>query len=385
MIRKGMINFGRPAPMQNSMNFKFGAEEPDPLGTFRSRFTLGNTDPSIIPTLASEEEEKEPRKFKATEALMNYINSMPKREDNQLGKWGKVGSALAAAATGYVNGPEAGIRTGQELRDRKYTQAMQDYANKGQGLKLAADLEADMYGKDLDFRKFVAEVQDKQAGRELDRERLGLDRDKYTTQQQQWREEFEQKKEAMIAAGWKDFIDKDGNMKLINTKTKEERNLGPSIEGPKLRVSAVTANAAARNATTNAGRLEEEIRSNQNREFNDATDIANRVRNTNSLIDTRAKGDLSDPLDELRLQTAAAKELALDPKFTKYVNEDGTLNMEMVKDNSWGWGTNEQELIDFSSALQAKINEMRTRRRGQAPAGNTNVIKLPSIPKPEGF
>lgn len=391
MIRKSMFNFGSPAPMQNSMNFQFGAEESDPLGSFRSRFNVGgDTSESVIPTMAEKVGSNDSkRKFKATEALMDYISQQPKREDHQLGKWGKFGAALTAAATGW-NNPLAGIEVGRELRDRPFRQAMDDYATKGQGLKIAADLESDMYGQDLEFQKMFHDWNDKQADNEREDAKLGVSRDelalnksKYTTEQQQWRDEYELKKEDMIAKGWREFTDKDGNMTLINDNTKEKRNLGPSIAASNLAVARINADAAQTNAAANTTRAGAAVTS-ANAAAQNATTNASLAPDRKREIESNiTKNEQIDPRDELLLQAAAAKELVTEfPGYKKFVNEDGTLTDDF---KSGGWFSDDAGITDFAAKLREKLNQLRTRKRGQRVEDKGGVIELPPIPKPGGF
>lgn len=384
MIRKSMFNLSGAAPMQNALNFEFGAKEPDPLGTFRSRFNLSPD--TTLEEDATTLKKQEPRKFRATEALMEYIASQPKREDYQLGKWGKVGAALTAAAAGF-NNPTEGVRLGTELRDRPYTNAMQDYATKGSGLKLAADLESDLYGKDLDYQKMFHDWQDKAADNAREDVKVGLTRrgieneeSKWTDQQKQWREEFDLKKDEMKSKGWEEFVDKDGNTKLINTITKEERNLGPSIAASNLAVARVNAGANATRAgaaVTNAGAAVSNAATNQGR-------LTNEQKNTESLIKDRELNAIIDPRNELLVQAAAAKEVVADnPTFAQYVNEDGTINMEKLNNNRWFFD-DEDEKSKFVEALKKKANEIRQRKKG-ASVNEGGVIELPPIPKPGGF
>lgn len=374
-----MFGFGN-APMQNSMNFQFGAEEPDPLGTFRSRFSLAPD--TTLEQDAAGLKKSEPKKFKATEALMQYIQDQPKREDHKLGKWGTVASALAAGATGF-NNPVAGIALGRELQERPYARAMEDYATKGSGLKMAADLESDMYGQDLDYRKMMMEYGDKNADNirgdaelKIKQDALGFDKSKWTDQQQQWRDEFDMKKDEMKAKGWEHFIDKDGNEKLVNTISKEERNLGPSIKGSELGVSRINANANATRAgaaVTSAGAAVKNA--------NTAAETAPVTRdNLRSQITDR---EIVDPRNELLMQAAAAKELlATNPEYAKYVNpEDGTLK-DTITTSFWR-DDDEAEIKAFTTALRTKLNELRTRKKGAKVEDGVRTI--PGVPKPGGM
>lgn len=391
-----MFGFGN-APMKNSMNFKFGAPEPDPLGTFRSRFSLA-PDTTLEEDAAAIPEEKPINNFKATRAFMDYVQNTPKREDYQLGKWGKVGAAITAGLAGF-NNPIAGVELGQELRNRPYTYAMQDYATKGKGLEAAAGIESDMYGHDLNFQKMMMEYGDKLADNKREDIRTGIQRDTLTAQQQHWKDQFEQNKSKMEADGWQKFIDKDGNEKLINTVTKETRDLGPSIENSKLKVSQVNANAnmtragaavttagaAVRNAATgeqNAKTNATNAETNKGRLAVDQAALENAKRNTDSLIADRDMNKLTQPEFELRAQAAAAKELILEhPEYSAYVNEDGTIKTDMLNNNRWGWD-DDAEKEAFTQLMRKKINDIRGRKRGQKVEDGT--VRLPGITIPPG-
>jgi hypothetical protein len=382
MIRKSMFQFGA-APLRNSLNVEFGAEEPE---LFRSKFNIGgDTGEDVIPKMAAGMKENPAKKFRATEALMEYIAQQPKREDHTLGKWGTVGAAITAGLTGF-NNPMAGVALGQELQERPYRRAMEDYATKGHGIKMAADLEADMYGRDLEYQKLFHDWQDKQADnlrgdRDLNLKERGLnqDADKWTDQQEQWRKEFERDKDKMIAAGWKEFTDANGNMKLINTITKEERNLGKSIAASNLEVARGNMNAAQ----TSAGAR---VRSADAAVSNAATAATNAETNRENVNSQIAERERVDPRDEILNQAAAAKEVvAENPAYSKYVNEDGTVNMELLNNNRFLWD-DEDEKEKFVSLLRKKLNDIRTRKRSTiVPDTSNKVIELPPIKPPGGF
>lgn len=409
MIKIPKFKFG--AQSYSTPGYQFGQPEPDPLGTFRSRFSLSpNT------TLEEDAEtlrasEKPARKFLATEALMQHVMNQPKREDNQLSGWGKFGAALSAGALGFTN-PVAGVALGRELADRPHTNAMQDWASKGDALRAGAELESEMYGRDVDYQKMMHDFYKNQADINRDEERLNLDKDKYgldvkkfNQEQDNWIKEYELDRDKLIQDGWREVIDKDGNLKLINDQSKEERDLGPTNEATRMRIlqqqaDASTTSAGARvtsaeaaqaNAATAFDRLQEDKRSNvanetleSQRNNISAMDAETRKqqlelnkRNIESLISDRDLNKITAPEFELRAQAAAAKEVVLEnPNYAKFINEDGTLkDIDRPAWQKYFWG--DEDIQDFISKVRAKLNDIRIRKKGEKVEDGT--IQLPPI------
>ena len=69
-----------------------------------------------------------------------FHDTMPQRGDYAPGALTRIGAALSGAAAGWKD-PSSGYKTAQDIVNTPYKQAMEDYANKGAGLKEAADIE----------------------------------------------------------------------------------------------------------------------------------------------------------------------------------------------------------------------------------------------------
>jgi hypothetical protein len=117
---------------------------------------------------------------------------MPQRHDYDLGKWGKVGAALAGFGAGYQD-PAKGVAVATGLRDAPYKRALTDYDNKlknlGEvagfeqddrknrmaGLKLELEGVKDRRTADRDDLKFQSEADRRRDQTKNEIARLGLD------------------------------------------------------------------------------------------------------------------------------------------------------------------------------------------------------------------
>ena len=84
----------------------------------------------------------------ALEAYKRHIMSMPQQQDYRAGKMDRVAAALAGVSESMRKGGGAGFQAAKGIVDQRYNQALQNYANQGQGLSTLAELESqDMKGK----------------------------------------------------------------------------------------------------------------------------------------------------------------------------------------------------------------------------------------------
>lgn len=68
------------------------------------------------------------------------MQNMPRREDHDLGRWGKIGAALAGFGAGY-NDPSEGIKVATSLREAPYRRALDDYGLELNNLGQEAEFE----------------------------------------------------------------------------------------------------------------------------------------------------------------------------------------------------------------------------------------------------
>jgi hypothetical protein len=79
------------------------------------------------------------------EAYTQYLQSEPERGDYKTGKFGTVINALTAGLEAKDRGLAAGVKLGEELRDRPYQEEYKKWATRGNKQKAAVDLENARY------------------------------------------------------------------------------------------------------------------------------------------------------------------------------------------------------------------------------------------------
>lgn len=72
--------------------------------------------------------------------LRQAIAARPLRENNERGTGGKILDSILAAGTGYLRGPEAGVKFGTDLLDDPYNKAIEQWKGRTTGLEDIADI-----------------------------------------------------------------------------------------------------------------------------------------------------------------------------------------------------------------------------------------------------
>jgi len=153
-------SFAQAPPVAEPAPFR-GMEIQGPLGT---RPGVSN-EPPESPEIEQEETPKEFDIFEhmynaptpALEAYKRHIMSMPKQEDYRAGKMDRFIAGLTGAAEGLNRGGGAGYAAARGVVDQKYNQALQNYANQGQGLGTLAELESNDMKSKMNYAKTAME------------------------------------------------------------------------------------------------------------------------------------------------------------------------------------------------------------------------------------
>jgi hypothetical protein len=173
---------------------------------------LGNYNPSQFTNEESEPEEN-PDPYGYNEIISRYrkelgseqpalaryrteLQNTPQQQDYDLGKWGKVGAALAGFGAGYQD-PAKGIAVATQLREAPWQRALKqhdrtlqglgteaefeqdDRKNRMAGLKLELDSVKDRRTADTNEMNIMSQVQRRRAQTKAELDRLGLDWKKY--------------------------------------------------------------------------------------------------------------------------------------------------------------------------------------------------------------
>lgn len=93
----------------------------------------------------------------ALEAYKRHIMSMPKADDYKAGKMDRFIAGLTGAAEGMTHGGGAGYKAARGVVDQRYNQALQNYANEGQGLGTLAELESNDMKSKMAYAKTAME------------------------------------------------------------------------------------------------------------------------------------------------------------------------------------------------------------------------------------
>jgi len=236
----------------------FNPQEDDPLmGAYRKlKFNEPSTRAPSGPT--SVEADNDPLSIaikrlqggQAASAYREHIGKMPTMEEYAPSKTRRFGGALAAAAASF-NDPRQGAIIGEKIIDAPYRNALESWQMKGAGLKEQADIEQDDVKGQIEYIKMIRDQQKNQRDYDLNVRKVDIDEEQATTN----RLYREAQIENMQQQGWVKDVDAQGNTVMINPRTNEQKNFGPSIEGRKVANTERGTDIAGFNAQTSRGQL----------------------------------------------------------------------------------------------------------------------------------
>lgn len=365
------FNFLDPAPKPRSMATRFGVEEEEESSfnpsIYKGLKFGGETADSSLPSLSrllqpeeepSSELTSDDESFAATKAYIEHMRSMPRREDYQPSFMRKLMATVGGSLSG--KGGQA-MAVARDIVDRPYNTKLNDWANEGSGLEDAAKAESTMgtFGlkqQDSLMRALGLQSLDNYRNRTADTrdETLEFNKDKFDKEQAA-------RADALIKQGWK-VNNIGGRVVAHNPLTQEKRDLG---EDKSATIAEGNLAVNRQNAGTNAFRA------------------SNEARNTDSLIESREEAATTNRLNTgIRLLTAgkdksgksknipvreqyqsemlAAKEVvASNPKYAKFVDEDGMVRPEA--DTRWSTADN-SDYAEFMKLVTQKANERLKRK-----------------------
>lgn len=104
------------------------------------------------------------RRTPMMEQYRQYLMNAPKRQDYQLGKWGKLGALASGVIEGGLSkSPGRGIDVTRNIAERPYRMAMEDYGQRGQNLGELANIEYRDVRDNIDLESKIAADQIAQA------------------------------------------------------------------------------------------------------------------------------------------------------------------------------------------------------------------------------
>lgn len=288
----------------------------------------------------------------AIQAYRQHLDALPNREDHKPGWMTRIASALSGMSAGYRD-PGEGIRVAQDLNSSGYNSALQDYANKGAGLRERAGMEQEELEariKALHNARAMGLKYDEFELKRLEAERRhGVNQQNADTQRM--------RAEAYIKAqnrpNFEAHVQSDGSVLYVN-------KADPSIreEVPASAVEAYTAQTGRINANTNVRRTNIYGRSvDQAHQRGMANIEADRTRPISST-------------DQMNARKLAIEELMHEPEFSEFIiNEEGK-PLELGPPPEQGWGESEEEFQErmenyeaLKQELSTRINGILTRRR----------------------
>jgi hypothetical protein len=246
-------------------------------------------------------------------AYKQYLTTMPNREDYKPGAYTRIASALSGAAAG-LRDPGKGIETAMNLNQSAYRSAMEDYANRGVGLKETAGIEQDERAAQI---KAIQEA--RAMGLKYDEFKYKQLHDAETTNQK-WEEiqTARQRAQAYIKKMGEQNYDRveneDGSAVYVNKANPSDRIVMPATPGVRPLGAARLANEQAQtrisgyNANTQRGQL--------------GVSQANSWWNMNQPPSAATPGDQASAMD------LALKTLVRDPRWSQFVTiDDGKVSV----------------------------------------------------------
>ena len=297
----------------------------------------------------------------------------------------RIGGALAAAA-GAFNDPKTGAAIGEQIIGAPYRNAIESWQMKGAGLKAQADIESQDVKGQLEYIKMIRDQQKGERDYELSKRKVDIDEEQANTN----RLYREAQIENMQQQGWVKDVDAQGNTVMINPRTSEQKNFGPSIEGCRVANAERGTDIAGFNAQTSRGQLgvAQGNLGQRGTEFNyrmGQDEIQNEQRN-------RQLGISQQQADQFGMNAGSAGFVNAGEVFTANAMAAQEVARTNSKFKDWTidengmparpgtlWGTNpvdpaSPEAQEYLRAVEAAKNTiLRTRRPGVGAPPRSNV------------
>lgn len=216
--------------------------------------------PAVTSTLGGGGQEEDPymtalsrvQNPTAGKMYREHLKTLPDPAATKPSKMRRLGAALTGAAAAYGRNPRAS-EMGADMRDAKYKDAITQWQMKGAGLKEQSNIESNDIDSQMKYieaiRKHTSDQQDmaiKQGTLDVAQQNANTTAAYRQGQIQNYKNQ-----------GWKQMVDEQGMVLMINPITNETKNFGPSERTTEMGMAqtrtendTTRANAASKNADT---------------------------------------------------------------------------------------------------------------------------------------
>lgn len=357
----------KPSQFSRKVKSGFEFEENDPRFSPQTKRAIGYR--------PQEEEEEDDDPYGYGDAISRYrkelggeqpalakyrqaLQDTPRMQDYDLGKWGKVGAALAGFGAGYQD-PVKGVAVAKSLREAPWKTALEQHDRDLEGLGTEAEFEQDDRKNRMAGVKLELDTIDKR--RDDDRNDLNIG------SQIQRRREQTKNELSRLGLDWKkydlDYLDRlDDNERadLIAAETAKHNRETEGTARGQLSVARQNANTATGRLNFQMGpEFDETVQTNMFNRFMDEKEETGRNQRDGTGSDSWVTPNVQRDAED-----TVATTFYRDPMYRKFLIPDagGRIIINPNLDES---ETNTPEYEAFELAMAGEIDKVINTKRGQ--------------------